>query len=107
MSFLGGAPSSTQELLSVITRITLKACFALHHPSNWESPALINAIGGRKLEEGGIPLPELYRKPDADKMVQRERKSSEFAQLSYLAFLSALRVPSEALQLRRTSLSER
>ena len=79
-----------------------KACFYLERPVRWHTPAAANLIKGLKL--AGIDKFKFPNFVDIHlivRIIRHETRFSEFAQLAYVAFLVALRAPSEALAIGR------
>ena len=79
-----------------------KVCFFLEEPLSWDAAALRNAVAASKLlGAGAYSFPNFIRSEFAIRILARDSRDSSFAQLCYISFLFALRVPSEALLLRR------
>ena len=84
-----------------------KACHFLEQPLSWDTPAVRNTVAALKLEGAGrFRFPNFIRSEFVAKIVAKETRDGPFAQLSFISFLYALRVPSEALILRRAYLSD-
>ena len=78
-----------------------KACFYLDQPIDWATPAVSNIIKGLRLAgKAKLRFPNFIDSSLVVAIMKHEGKS-EFAQLAFLSFLFALRVPSEALTLER------
>ena len=78
-----------------------KDCFYIEIPLNWDTQAVNNCVAGLKLAgKGEFRFPNFVRIEFISRIVNRETRDGEFAQISFLSFLYALRVPSEALILR-------
>ena len=79
-----------------------KVCYYMGHPATWYAPALVSIIKGLKLiGKAKCKFPNFLDSSILVRILNREAKQSEFAQLCYLAFLFALRIPSEALRAMR------
>ena len=79
-----------------------KACFYLGEPTDWLSPAVINVIKSLRLTgETNFRFPNFLGSSSVLKIIRHESPQGGFGHLDYLAYLFALRVPSEALPLRR------
>ena len=75
-----------------------KACFFPDLPITWWSPAVTNSTRSLRLAgKGEYRFPNFISIGMVTAIIKHESKHLEFAQLSYIAFLFALRVPSEAL----------
>ena len=84
-----------------------KACFFLDQPVRWITPAVTNLVKGLKLAgKAKLRFPNFIDSSLTVKIINRESRKSEFAQLAYVSFLFALRVPSEALTLVRSYKSD-
>ena len=84
-----------------------KACFYLSLPTDWYTPAVVNASKGLTAAgKGKFRCPNFIRSEIALKVISAESPPSQFAQLAFCAFLFALRVPSEALISRRAFLGD-
>ena len=84
-----------------------KACFYLSLPTDSYAPAVVNAPKGiRAARKGKFRFPNFIRSEVVLKAISAEAPSSQFAQLAFCAYLFALRVPSEALILRRAFLDD-
>ena len=71
-------------------------------PAGWVTPALANVVNGLTLEgKAKHRFPNFIDSSVAVSIIKHESTNSEFAQLEYLSFLLALRVPSGALSLVR------
>ena len=74
----------------------------LELPSTWENHAVKNIVDGLKLAgKGTFRPPNFIRSELIAKIAAYETRDGDFAQLSFLSFLYALRVRSSALVLRR------
>ena len=79
-----------------------KACHFLQHPLTWDTAALANIIAALKLQDRGkYVFPNFIRSDLVHRIISHDSRDSPFAQLAYLSFLYALRVPSEAINLMR------
>ena len=79
-----------------------KACFYLNSPTTWMTPAVRNISKGLSLlAKSRFRFPNFIDISLLTKIITAETEHSEFAQLSYISFLYALRVPSETLTLVR------
>lgn len=79
-----------------------KACYFLEEPLFWGTAAVKNMIASLKLRgKGKYRFPNFIRIDLVARILVRESRDSPFAHLSYISFPFALRVPSEALKLRR------
>ena len=79
-----------------------KACHYLEHPLSRGTPAVENVVAALKLEGSGkFRFPNFARSDFIARIAAKETRDGPFAQLSFLAFLYALRVPSEALVMKR------
>ena len=79
-----------------------KAFYFLEAPLLWGAAALGNVIAALKLQGAGkYRFPNFTRGDFVVKILAFESRDSIFAQLCYASFLFALRVPSEALRIRR------
>ena len=80
-----------------------KACHYLDHPLSWDTAAVKNAVAALKLQgSGNFRFPNFIRSEFVARIAAKETRDGPFAQLSFISFLYALRVPSEALVLRRS-----
>ena len=78
------------------------ASFFLHQPTDWWTPAIKSLCKGMNAKaKGKFRFPNFITSDKVLKIIKRETPSGEFGQLAFIAFLFALRVPSEALILRR------
>ena len=83
------------------------ACFFLNVSTAWFSSAVINTVNGlRSAGKGKFRFHKFIRSDLVIKVINFEPIGSQFAQLAFCAHLFALRVPSEALHLRRASSSD-
>ena len=84
-----------------------KACFYLNSPTDWFTAAVVNASRGlRAAGKEKFRFPNFTRSEIALNVISFEPHSSQFDQLAFCAFLFALRVPSEALILRRAHIDD-
>ena len=84
-----------------------KACHFSQQPLTWDTAAVRNLVAALKLEGSGkFRFPNFIRSDFIAKITAKETRDGPFAQLSFIAFLYALRVPSEALILRRAFLDD-
>ena len=79
-----------------------KVCFFLEESLSWDTDALKNTVAALKLRGAGMyRFPNFIRSDLVIEILIHDSLDSSFAQLCYISFLLALRVPSEALKLRR------
>ena len=79
-----------------------KACHFLEQPLSWDTPAIANTVAALKLRaKGRFRFPNFIRSQLIAQILQFETRGAPFAQLAFLSFLFALRVPSETLKIRR------
>ena len=79
-----------------------EACFFLNEPTAWFSPSVINTVKGlRAAGKGKFRFPNFIRSELVIRIITFEPFGSEFDQVAFCAYLFALSVPPEALQLRR------
>ena len=79
-----------------------KVCFFLNEPVDWDTAAVRNVVKALKLSgKSNFRFPNFLRSPEVISILRHEGANSEFGLLAYVAYLFALRVPSEALPLRR------
>ena len=84
-----------------------KACFFLSEPAAWFSNAVINTVRGiRSAGKGEFRFPNFIRSELVIRVINFEPFGIQFAQLAFCAYLFGLRVPPEALQLRRSFSSD-
>ena len=84
-----------------------KACYFLEQPLSWDTAAVKNIVAAIKLlGTGKFRFPNFIRSEFVAKILAKESRDGSFAQLAYISFLYALRVPSEALVLRRSFLDD-
>ena len=84
-----------------------KACHYLEHPLSWDTPAVRNIVAALKLlGSGKFRFPNFIRSELVAQVIKKESRDAPFAQLSYISFLYALRLPSEALTLRRSFVND-
>ena len=79
-----------------------KAFFYLGDPTDWLTPAVTNIVKSSRLAgKTNFRFPNPPSISSALKIIRRESHRGEFGHLAYLDYLFALRIPSEALPLRR------
>ena len=79
-----------------------KVCFFLNEPVDWDTAAVRNVAKALKLSgKSNFRFPNFLRSPEVISILRHEGPRAEFGLLAYVAYLCALRVPSEALPLRR------
>ena len=79
-----------------------KVCYILRHPLDWATRAVVHAAYGLRLASSNrIKFPNFIRSGIIWKLIRFFNDDDEFVHLAYIAFLFALRVPSEALQICR------
>ena len=79
-----------------------KACPPPHEPLSWDPDAVANTVVVLKPQGAGkYRFPNFIRVDFIVRILIRDSMDSPFAQLAYISFLYAPRVPSEALILRR------
>ena len=79
-----------------------KACFYLNIPTDWFPDASISASKSiRSAGKGKFRCPNFIRSDISIKVISAEHHSIRFDQLAFCAYLFDVRVPSEALVLRR------
>ena len=92
---------SRSHLLNYIAHLR-KGCALLGAPSGWATKAVYSAAEGlREAKKGAFKFPSFLFMADVFSLVDFLGRGSEFALLAFISFLFSLRVPSEALQLRR------
>ena len=81
--------------------------FFISQPTSWWTPAITSLCKGTKLaSKGEVRFPNFITGDIVIRIMHREKHSGEFGQLAFIAFLCALRVPSEAWPLRRAYTSD-
>ena len=79
-----------------------KACHFLEQPLSWDAPAIANTVEALELRaKGRFRFPNFIRSQMISQIPQLETRDGPFAQLAFLSFIFALRVPSETLKIRR------
>ena len=79
-----------------------KACLFLGQSVAWDTPAVRNVAMALKLSgKSNIRFPNFLQSAIVIGILRHEGPDGEFGLLAYLSYLCALRVPSEALPLRR------
>ena len=80
----------------------MESCVSLEKPVTRFTPAVANVAHGLKAAgKGKFRFPDFIRSERVLRVLKHEPAHSQFAQLAFCAYLFALRVPSEALILRR------
>ena len=78
-----------------------KACFFLNTSVSWDTPAVRNIVKALKLSaKSNLRFPNFLTSREVGMILEHEQ-GGEFGWLAYFAYLFALRVPSEALGVRR------
>ena len=84
-----------------------KVCFFLNESVDWDTPAVRNVAKALKLSgKSNFRFHNFLRIPQVISILRHEGPKAEFGLLAYAAYLCALRVPSEALPLRRAFASD-
>ena len=79
-----------------------KLCFFPNEALAWDTPAVRNVAKALKIYgKSNFRFPNFHRIPQAISILRHEGAKAEFGLLAYVAYLFPLRVPSEALPLRR------
>ena len=79
-----------------------KVCYILRESLDWSSRAVVHAAYGLRLAASNrIRFPNFIRSEILWKLIRFFGQDDEFTHLAYISFLFALRVPSEALPIRR------
>ena len=79
-----------------------KGCSLLGDPSDWATQTVYSAADGlMKAKKGPFKFPNFLFVKDVFALVEFLRSGSEFALVAFIFFLFSIRVPSDALQLRR------
>ena len=75
-----------------------KVCFFRNESVAWDTPAVRNVVKALKISgKSNFRFPNFLRIPQAISILHHEGPKAEFGLLAYVAYLFALRVPSEAL----------
>ena len=102
-----GAIFNTGATFSNYVGYIRKVCFFLGESLAWDAAAVSNVIEALKLQGAGkYRSPNFIRSDFALRVLVRDSRGTILAQICYISFLFALRVPSEALQIRRAYMDD-